>query len=62
MKNSEHLAVTPCSIYRHGGPTDEPWPRIVAQAHAYHVGKRYSEGDGGMGDTAAKFNGHGGRR
>jgi hypothetical protein len=58
----KHLDVAPCSIYRHGGPTDDPRPQIAAQAHAYHVGKRYSEGDGGMGDTAAKSLGHGGRR
>jgi hypothetical protein len=62
MKNSEHLAVTLCSIYRHGGPTDVLRPRIVTHAHASHVGKGYSEGDGGMDDTAAKFNVHGGRR
>ena len=50
------------AIYSHGDPTVDLRPRIVTHAHAYHVGKGYSEGDGGMDDTAAKFNVHGGRR
>jgi hypothetical protein len=56
----KHLAVDHRAIYSHGDPTDDLRPRIASQAHAYHVGKRYSEGDWGMGDTAAKFTGHGG--
>jgi hypothetical protein len=42
------------AIYSHGGSTSDLRPRIASLAHAYHVGKGHSEGDRGMGDTAAK--------
>jgi hypothetical protein len=42
------------AIYSHGGPASYLRPRITSLSHAYHVGKRHSEGDRGMGDTAAK--------
>jgi hypothetical protein len=32
------------AIYRHGGPTNDPWPRITSLVHGYHVRKRHSEG------------------
>jgi hypothetical protein len=50
------------AIYSRGGPAITSRPRTASLAHADHVGRRYSAGDGGMGDTAARFNGHGGRR
>jgi hypothetical protein len=42
------------AIYSHGGSASNLRPRIASLAHAYHVGKGHSEGDRGMGDTAAK--------
>jgi hypothetical protein len=42
------------AIYSHGDPTDDLRPRIALLAHAYHVGRRHSEADRGMSDTAAK--------
>jgi hypothetical protein len=59
---SSYPAVDHRAIYSHGDPGDDLRPRIALLAHAYHVGRRHSEGDRGMGDTAAKSLGHGGRR
>jgi hypothetical protein len=50
------LAVVHSAIYSHGGPASNLRPWITSLAHAYHVGKRHSEGDRGMDDTAAKIN------
>jgi hypothetical protein len=47
-------AVDHGAIYSHGGPASYLRPQITSLAHAYHVGKRHSEGDRGMGETAAK--------
>jgi hypothetical protein len=44
------------AIYSHGGSASDLRPQIASLVHAYHVGKRHSEGDRGMGDTVAKVN------
>jgi hypothetical protein len=49
-------AVDYSAIYSHSDPAGDFRPRITSLAHAYHVGKRHSEGDRGMGDTTAKVN------
>jgi hypothetical protein len=40
----ECLAVVHGAIYRHGGPANDPRPRITSLVHGYHVRKRHSEG------------------
>jgi hypothetical protein len=49
-------AVDHGAIYSHGGSASDLRPQIALLAHDYHVGKRHSEGDRGMGDTATKVN------
>jgi hypothetical protein len=54
LKNSEHLAVAPCPIYRHGGPVIDPRLRGGLLTHGNHVRKRHSEANQSMCDSAAR--------
>jgi hypothetical protein len=42
------------AIYSHGGPAIITWSRTASRAHADHVGRRHSEGNHDMRDSAAR--------
>jgi hypothetical protein len=48
------FAVDHMAIYSHGGPAIITWSRTASRAHADHVGRRHSEGNHGMRDSAAR--------
>jgi hypothetical protein len=33
------------AIYRHGGPTNDRWPRIALFTNGYHVRKMHNKGE-----------------